>query len=525
MRIAVIGAGPAGLTSAKQALAAGHRVVLYERTDTVGGIWNPDSGGAYDGVRMQSSRMSFPYSDFAPGFGTDFATRGELHGYLRDYARRSGALETIRFGHTVTEVVKRDGAWQVTADSLRGPATDAFDAVMVASGELWEPRRPAFVPDASTGVRVLTAKDYRRPQDLAGRRVLVVGGGVSGADIAAELAAHGTSVDWSVRRRALFLPRWCGDHYNDALLSYIGRVAVEELSYQDYLKWLESLLPEYFAQYRATGLLPESGFHGAVHVNDRIVPAVHSGAVTVVPAFERFEEDGRVVLTDGFEGRYDTVLLCMGYGMPNYDFVPELRREELYEHFFHLPDPTLAVINTPVDTEAFGTACPYFEAIAGWALRVFTGEAVLPPLAERADWCARHMDRLTDRRYYDCWLETVRIGLAAGTLPDPERDFTAYWRIVSHQVDPAGLRPDGPEPRPAAHDHALFDPAALKHRVLAALPAGARAGLLACGQITAEEAGAAERVPPGRRIGPELPYRQREAADEVFAGAAPRGRG
>ncbi|MEU6808269.1 FAD-dependent oxidoreductase [Streptomyces sp. NPDC046831] len=512
MRIAVIGAGPAGLTSAKQALAAGHETVLYERTEEVGGIWNPASGGAYDGVRMQSSRMSFPYSDFAPSFDTGFATRAEVHGYLRGYAERSGVLAVARFGHTVTEVVKRDGAWRVTTLSGGRTATDGFDAVMVASGELWESRRPAFVPDPSTGVRVLTAKDYRSARDVTGRRVLVVGGGVSGADIASELAAHGTPVDWSVRRRALFLPRSCAGHYNDALLSYVGRVAVEELPYQDYLKWLESLLPDYFALYRATGLLPDEGFHGAVHVNDRIVPAVHSGAVGVVPAFQRFEPDGRVVLTDGSAHRYDTVLLCMGYGPPNYDFVPALRREELYEHFFHLPDPTLAVINTPVDTEAFGTACPYFEAIAGWALRVFSGEAVLPPPAERADWCARHMNRLEDRRHYDCWLETIRIGLAAGTLPDPERDFTGYWRIVSRQVDPAALRPGGTEPRPAVYDRALFDMDDLRHRVLAALPPTARAHLLASRQITAADAEAAERVPPGRRISPELPYRQRGAA-------------
>ncbi|MFC9928724.1 flavin-containing monooxygenase [Streptomyces sp. NPDC127190] len=518
MRIAVIGAGPAGLTSARQALAAGHRVVVYERTDAVGGIWNPASGGAYDSVRMQSSRMSFPYSDFAPGFGTDFATRGEVHAYLHAYAEDSGALEVIRFGHTVTEVVKRDGAWRVTARSGGADSAEDFDAVMVASGELWESRRPAFVPDPSTGVQVRTAKDYRRPEDFAGRRVLVVGGGVSGADIAAELAAHGIAVDWSVRRRALFLPRFCAGHYNDALFSYIGRVAVEELPYQDYLKWLESLLPDYFAQYRATGLLPEDGFHGAVHVNDRIVPAVHSGAVTVVPAFERFEPDGRAVFADGSAGRYDTVLLCMGYGPPDYGFIPGLRREELYEHFFHLPDPTLAVINTPVDTEAFGTACPYFEAIAGWALRVFTGEAVLPPVEERAEWCARHMNRLTDRRYYDCWLETVRIGLAAGTLPDPAQDFAGYWRIVAHQVDPAALRPGGPTPPPAAHDRALFDLADLKHRVLAALPGTARATLLASGQITASESAAAERVPARRVIRPELPYRQRAERESTQRG-------
>ena len=53
MHIAVIGGGLAGLTCAKQALAAGYDVVVYEKTADVGGIWNPASGGAYEAARMQ----------------------------------------------------------------------------------------------------------------------------------------------------------------------------------------------------------------------------------------------------------------------------------------------------------------------------------------------------------------------------------------------------------------------------------------------------------------------------------------
>ncbi|WP_405014574.1 NAD(P)-binding domain-containing protein [Kitasatospora sp. NBC_01539] len=510
MRVAVIGAGPAGLTSAKQALERGHEVVLYERLHAVGGIWNPASGGAYESVRMQSSRMSFPYSDFAPAFGTDFPTLHEVHGYLHAYAEHFGVLPVTRFGSDVQEVVRRDGHWEVTAGTAdAAPSTERFDAVMVASGELWEARTPDFLPSADTGVQVLTAKQYRSADGFEGRRVLVVGGGVSGADIAAELAAGGASVDWSVRRLQLFLPRMVGGVYNDALLSYAARVAVEELPYQDYLKWLEQLEPEYFALYRESAILPTDGFHGAVHVNDRIVPAVANGQVRVRPAFGRFEPDGAAVFADGLRARYDTVVLCLGYGLPDYSFLPELRREDLYEHFFHAADPTLAIINTPVDTEAFGTACPYFEAIAGWALQVFEGGAVLPDADERARWCAENMHRLDDRRYYDCWLETVRIGLLAGTVPDPAQDFAAFWRLVSGQVDPAGLQPGTPAQPPGVHD-ALFDPAQLRLRMLAALDATVLDALVADGTVTAAEAATARTVPPGREIAPWLPYRQRE---------------
>ncbi|WP_320773084.1 FAD-dependent oxidoreductase [Streptomyces sp. CRN 30] len=524
MRLAVIGAGPAGLTCVKQALADGHDVVCFEKHEDIGGIWNPASGGAYAGVRMQSSRMSMPFSDHPPAFTADFPTQDEVQAYLRSYAAEPGLLDAVRFGHEVVRVAKDGEGWSVTARRQGGAeATERVDAVLVANGELWRSRLPAGgLPAPGTGVRVLTAPEYRGPSGFAGQRVLVVGGGVSGADIAADLAPHAARVDWSVRRRQLFLPRDIGGAYNDALFSYAGRVAVEDVPYAEYLDWLTEWIPDYMRGYRATGLLPEAGFHGAVHVNEKIVPAVHDGGVHPVAAFDRFADDGQVVLADGTTGRYDTVVLCLGYEPPDYGFIElpgELAREDLYEHHFWRHDPTLAVVNTPVDTEAFGTACPYFEAIAGWVLSVLGGKTALPGPAERAEWCARHMSALHDRRYLDCWLETVRYGLLSGTLPDPAVHFRAYWTVVSSQVDPANLRPGRARPVPAVHDGRL-DLDGVRHRVLAALPAGTRQRLLAAGEIDASDLAAAERVPAGRELAPWLPYRQRETSATGPAGHA-----
>ncbi|BFV58456.1 hypothetical protein KCMC57_up35600 [Kitasatospora sp. CMC57] len=536
----MIGAGAAGLTCVRQARAAGLDVICFEKAAELGGIWNPAGGGAYAGVRMQSSRMSMPFSDHPPTFAADFPTQAEVQDYLRSYAERYGLLDAVEFGSEVVRVARADGGWAVTARTADGrERTERVDAVMVANGELWQPRLPARLPEPGAPVKVLASPQYRGAAEYAGQRVLVVGGGVSGADIAADLAGTAARVDWSVRRRQLFLPRSIGGLYNDALFSYAGRVAVEELPYAEYLAWMGELDPDYLAMYRATGLLPESGFHGAVHVNERIVPKVFAGEVHPVAAFGGFAADGSVEFADGSGGTYDAVVLCLGYEMPDYSFIEPLpgellRREDLYEHHFWRHDPTLAVVNTPVDTEAFGTACPYFEAVAGWVLAVHTGKAALPDERERAEWCARHLGALEDRRYLDCWLETVRLGLLSGTLPDPAVDFGAYWTLVASQVDPANLSPanQSPEsltsanldsadlepadldpgrarPVPAALDHRL-DLAGVRHRILAALPLDVRERLLAAGEVDVADLAGAAAVPAGRELAPWLPYRQRE---------------
>lgn len=209
MRIAVVGAGPAGLTSARQALAQGHGVTVYEKHAAAGGVWSPGSGGACPSVRMQSSRMSFPFSGFPPLAADDLRSLHQVHEYLASYAAAFGVPGVTRLRHRAVRVARKDGGdCQATACPAGNPgaaATEDYDAVLVAQGELWRPRRPSGPPLA--GIRALTAKDYRVPEVFRGQRGLVVGGGVSGADIASATSGHAAAVDRPVRRRALFLPR------------------------------------------------------------------------------------------------------------------------------------------------------------------------------------------------------------------------------------------------------------------------------------------------------------------------------
>ncbi|MNX90592.1 hypothetical protein D3C86_1226490 [compost metagenome] len=133
--------------------------------------------------------------------------------------------------------------------------------------------------------------------------------------------------------------------------------------------------------------------------------------------------------------------------MPDYSLITGFDRSRLYEHFFWADDPSLSVINPPVDTAGFGAAFPYFDVISQWVLGVFSGKISLPPVDIMLEWCTEHMQHLSVKRFYDSWLETIRIGLNAGVLPDPSEDFGRYWNLISSVARPAYLssQPDEPE--------------------------------------------------------------------------------
>ncbi|WP_017587146.1 flavin-containing monooxygenase [Nocardiopsis ganjiahuensis] len=178
--LAVIGAGQAGLATAWAANGRGVRPLVLEAADRPGGSWPH----YYDSLTLFSpARFSALPGHAMPGDPERYPRRDEVVAYLRDYAPRLDA--DLRYGRAV-ESVEHDGGGFVltTADGsrVRSPV------VVAATGGFTRPHRPALPGlEGFTGT-VLHTADYRSPEPFAGQRVVVVGGGNSGVQIAAELA-------------------------------------------------------------------------------------------------------------------------------------------------------------------------------------------------------------------------------------------------------------------------------------------------------------------------------------------------
>lgn len=207
-RYCVIGAGFGGLGVAKAFVDYGIEFDCFDKNEDLGGNW---LNGVYDSTHIISSRDTTAYGDFKmPDGYPDFPSRDQILSYLRAYADHFKLRGHIRFGVSVEEVTPLDPrgmtGWRV---KLSTGETRHYQGVVIANGHHWDKRIPNY-PGSFAG-RMLHSKDYKNAKDFAKDsergRVLVVGAGNSGCDIAVEAAANGHESWMSIRRGYYFLPK------------------------------------------------------------------------------------------------------------------------------------------------------------------------------------------------------------------------------------------------------------------------------------------------------------------------------
>ena len=323
-RVAVIGAGAAGLCAAKYLLARGVAVVVYELGSCIGGLWayNNDSGlgPAYLSLHLNSEHAVTAYKDFPfPAGSPLYPDHFQVRAYLEAYAARFGITPLIRFRSQVVEVARQGERWRVVlADSAADGTTDDFDAVVVASGHQGQPSHPAWRDDF-TG-EYLHSHTYRVPEPFRDKRVLVVGMGNSAVDIASDICVVTQSTTLSARSPVLVMPRML---FGVPTSRVLGKIEKRWMPWALRRTMRELLVRIVHGRMEQWGFVtPKSRTHPTSATS--LMSHFIWQRVTAKPGIASVAGQ-QVTFTDGSSASYDTVIAGTGYAVDLPFLAPALR--------------------------------------------------------------------------------------------------------------------------------------------------------------------------------------------------------
>ncbi|XP_068688944.1 flavin-containing monooxygenase 5-like [Montipora foliosa] len=398
MRVAIIGAGPSGLTCIKACNDDGLEPVCFEAEDEIGGLWyfteEERHSSVYRSTVINTSKEMTCYSDFPmPKEFPPFMPHGKVMEYLHLYAEAFDLYKFIRLRTKVVEIRKtpdfdESGKWEIFFRELNGADPEAvrveiYDAVMVCVGHHSEPSwpTPSFPgQDEFEGLK-MHSHSYKDFKPFENKKILIVGIGNSGSDIAVELSRHTLQVYLSTRRGAWVLSRMWKN----------GKPLDQAVSTRFF-----SLLPKNLFEFFFTRALNTRFDHEVFSVrpqhslsnqqaliSDDLPYRIMTGSLVVKPNVSHFTKTG-VVFDDGSELRdVDVVIFCTGYKIDfkciDQSILPVSdNKVDLYKCVFtpNLSKPTLAVIGC---FQPHGAFFPLSELQARWATQVFSGKKFLPP--------------------------------------------------------------------------------------------------------------------------------------------------
>ncbi|NXV63356.1 FMO1 monooxygenase, partial [Molothrus ater] len=410
MRVAVVGAGVSGLAATKCCLDEGLEPTCFEQSQDIGGLWryteHIEAGrpSLYPSVISNTSKEMSAFSDFPfPEHFPVFLPNALLLDYLRRYTEHFSLRQHIRFESTVVSIRKHPdfaatGQWDVVTEAGGKQTSHVFDAVMVCSGNFSEPSLPlqCFPGIERFRGQHFHSRQYKHPDVFQGKRVLVVGMGNSGVDIAVEASRVAAKVTISTTRGAWLLSRVFEHGYpwdmilNTRLMSLIKTSLPGPLSW-----WLINYKVNQWFNHENYGLQPENRYSWCWLVrepvlNDELPSYILTGRITIKPGVKEFKDNSVLFHNCPEEEPIDIVVFCTGYTI-SFPFLEESivrvenKHASLYKYVFppQLQKPTLAVLGL---IKPFGAIMPVAEMQARWVSRVFKGRGanVSPPVAQNA---------------------------------------------------------------------------------------------------------------------------------------------
>jgi hypothetical protein len=299
--IAVVGAGPSGLAVAKALKDKGIAYKQLEADDDLGGNWYH---GVYKTAHIISSKKTTEFSDFPmPEAYPDFQNSHQMLEYLRSFATTFGLRPNMEFNRKVTAVRQRaDELWDV---QLNSNEWRVFKGVVICNGHHWHKRFPDY-PGKFDGT-IIHSKDYKSPEQLRGKKVLVIGGGNSACDIASEAARVADSCSLSLRSGYWFLPKTVFGTPLTEIFSVSWPVWAQRIV-------LKTILKITVGDYRKYGLpLPNHKiFERHPTVNSELLHYLKHGRIKPFPDVKSYQGE-EIEFVDGQKSKFDLIVCATGY--------------------------------------------------------------------------------------------------------------------------------------------------------------------------------------------------------------------
>ncbi len=302
----VVGAGPAGLAMGACLQQAGVSFLILEQAEQVAVAWHRH----YERLHLHTDKKhsELPFFPFPKEYPR-YPSRVQVIDYLEAYARRFQLAP--RLGQRVESARQANGSWEVQTQDSRYQAEN----LVIATGYSREPLVATWPGQEAFQGRVLHSSEYRDGESFRGQKVLVVGFGNSGGEIAIDLWENGAETSLAVRSPVNVIPRdllgipilalgilqsRLPPRWADALNAPLMRIVMGDLTKYGLRKAAQGPI----TQIRRTARIPL--------IDVGTIELIKQGQVKVYPGIERFTDQG-VLFANGERRSFDTVILATGY--------------------------------------------------------------------------------------------------------------------------------------------------------------------------------------------------------------------
>jgi dimethylaniline monooxygenase (N-oxide forming) len=456
--VAVIGAGPGGLTAARWLLSQGFEPTIFERSPVLGGQWAGVRGrsGVWPDMHTNTSRVLTAFSDLEPQSTDVFPSSRDILEYLQRYALMFDLRARIRFDTDVEHVARDDGRWVVRHDGRE----ERFDRVVVASGRFHESVIPAVAGlDTFCGsAGVSSTYDYRGPDALRGKRILVAGCAVSALEVAAELTLLGAAtVTVTQRRQRYVLPKFAAGVPSDhRIFTRYGVLAAETLAPAEVDRQLKEIVVEAGGspeQYGAPTPNPSLSAAG-VTLSQQYLPLVAEGRITVRPWMTSVAGT-TVGFGDGSSDDFDGIVFGTGFDLSipflSEDVQTVLDLDAVHldadRHTFHPDLPGLAFVG--MWDQSGGYFVP-LELQARWIAYVWGGAVPPPTEADQRRAVDAYRSRRGQPQKSRMNVAALTFARAAGVEPRADNWPDLRRALLFGPLAPSCFRLEGPDALPDA---------------------------------------------------------------------------